>query len=596
LAEKNKRNMVVPAVVSSAVVMALAAGAVIYHSEQSRTEPPAAEYPPVTSSEAVSETETAVSETSASVSETEADSEEHPAPLLVNRVSGMFGRVNTSKGVLNIRRKPSSSSDIDGSLEKGSVVYISDCEDGWYQIESHEGKTGYVSSDYVILSDYTGSWPEKYLQIATDIQEYFGDEKSSGNLDFYLKALDSDSIPELFYSFSSHDSDGPRFFQIFSAGENELYVDRRRAGSIDEKGYNLTTRELFVKRSFNGEYNTAVLYRDNDVSEKSFCHLSLGQDKTDLYMVDYEKVSPDEYQQQFDEHCGTDAPDKMDFSTLSEKLKSSSVKSDHGIQEKIIFHSPENTDESSVGFSDTSFSHFFGMMVSESSQIPVYKDAAGRKISSYELSGTIVQVTGEEKNMYRILWNSEDSSSAKELFTEKKYIRFNRKTSSWSDKYDELIRFRENSAGDTGKNRYSLEDMNYDGVPELICASSPSGSDRKTLSVYSVYDGQLVSWTYSSECSEFLFYPYSDCLCIKSGDKDKTFSFISFSRGEFKADATFTSHRISGEEYEYTIDGDVVSDEEYSEKFLQYTGEEEPEESDSTNLSPSEILNAIAEY
>ncbi len=615
MSENKKRNMTVPAVIASVTVIGLAAGAAVYLGNRAETGSADSSSAVTSAVTAVSETDSAVTSgttVSVPVSETEAETTaaEAPEPMLVNKVSGVFGRVNTSKGVLNIRRVPSSSGDIVGNLEKGSIVYISDYENGWYQIENNSRNGGYVSADYIELSTYTGSWTEKYHQIAADIQEYFSSGKGgNGSPDFYLKMLDADSIPELIYSFSSSGGDETHFFQIFSAGENELYIDMRRNGSIAENGYNITTKELFVKRPFRGEYNASVLYADGNVSEKSFFHSSFSyseHDSTDLYMIDESKVTPEEYQAQLDEHRGDTSPGKMDFRTLCAELDSVSAEYDATVQDRIIFPVEEAVSGTQLRFSDSSFSHFFGMMVSDSSEIPLYRDSSGKKCAAYELSGTIVQVTGEEKNMYRILWKSEKNEPAEVLYAEKKYINFSRRASSWQDKYDDIIRFRENANGDIRSNSYTLADMNSDGVPELICLTTLSSSDAKHLSVYSVYDGQLVSWSAPSDCTEFTFYPYSGCIGITGHDNEENISFVSFGRGEMKSEGTFARRKISSDEYEYTINGTVVSEDDYSEKRSRYIREESDEENDDdsseeewkeySDLTPLRTLEILKTY
>lgn len=60
-----------------------------------------------------------------------------------------YGKVNTDGASLNVRSAPSTSSARIGSLASGDVVEIIGVDHSWYKIK-FSGKTGYVSSDYLV--------------------------------------------------------------------------------------------------------------------------------------------------------------------------------------------------------------------------------------------------------------------------------------------------------------------------------------------------------------------------------------------------------------------------------------------------------------
>ncbi len=60
------------------------------------------------------------------------------------------GRVATGGGSLNVRSGPGTENGKVMSLSNNTVVKITGIENGWYKIE-HNGRTGYVSSDYLAL-------------------------------------------------------------------------------------------------------------------------------------------------------------------------------------------------------------------------------------------------------------------------------------------------------------------------------------------------------------------------------------------------------------------------------------------------------------
>lgn len=598
-----ENKFIIPVAAASVGLIGIAAGiAVFLNSPQDSKE--TAEAPAETSAAVTTEiTEITAAETAASVSETLPDSDDElPEPLRKNSISGVFGRVKTTKGSLNIRKTPSSTGDITGKLEKDSIVYISGEEDGWYQIENNSRNGGYVHAEYIELNDYRGTWNEKYSQIAEDITEYFGEDASgSGLLSFSLLTLDNDSIPELIYSFNGNGDGKESYFQIFSADPTSLYIDRRRSGSIAVPGYNSVTKELCLSRPSNADYSVYLTYSDKHISEKSFVHSHFnysGQQVTDLYLIDGLKVSAGEFEEQYNEHKAESEPERLNFSALKAKLSSASVSYAAPEQETIVYPAEQSDDYDSISFSADSFSHFFGMLQSDAAEIPLYTDAAGKYRYGYELSGTIVQVIGEEKSMYRILYKPEGSNSlTEELYVHKKYINYSRKTSSWADKYDEVIRMLENSNGDKHKTTYTLADMSWDDIPELICLTTAAGSDSKYISVYTVYNGLLCDYRMESGCRDFTYYTSSGCLGIQSEENSESITILNLIKDTFKTEVNLSHAKVSSEEYEYRIDGDTVSEEEYDERMSQYIAEEEePIDEQYSHLSPSEMLEVLSEF
>lgn len=67
----------------------------------------------------------------------------------------LSGTVNTGSSVLRVRAESSTAAPILKRLANGTpVVVLGDTGNGWYQI-SHDGTTGYVSSDYLIVAEDT---------------------------------------------------------------------------------------------------------------------------------------------------------------------------------------------------------------------------------------------------------------------------------------------------------------------------------------------------------------------------------------------------------------------------------------------------------
>ena len=68
-----------------------------------------------------------------------------------------YGLVHTDGATLNVRSGPSTEHELLFVLYNNTVVNITGIDNGWYAIE-HKGKTGYVSSDYMITcKDSAGS-------------------------------------------------------------------------------------------------------------------------------------------------------------------------------------------------------------------------------------------------------------------------------------------------------------------------------------------------------------------------------------------------------------------------------------------------------
>lgn len=61
----------------------------------------------------------------------------------------MGGKVVTEGGRLNLRKAPSQSSEILGSLKNGSIVTLKDKKGNWYFAEYSSGKTAYLNEAYV---------------------------------------------------------------------------------------------------------------------------------------------------------------------------------------------------------------------------------------------------------------------------------------------------------------------------------------------------------------------------------------------------------------------------------------------------------------
>ncbi|MGN0581627.1 MAG: SH3 domain-containing protein [Oscillospiraceae bacterium] len=334
--EKSSKNPL-PAILTAISVMCLMAAAIIYFKpDNSSTSQPSAELPAETVSETKAETlttscsETTTVSTDTSTVETTTEATESLRPAYENNISHTFGRVNTESDSLNVRKEPNTDSEIIDTLEKGSMVYIYEETDGWYMIETRFEERAYVSADFIKVSEYTGSWKDKYKQIAADIYEYSGPIRlGNNNLEFYLQDFDDDNIPEMIYNYHDTIGNANSYLQIYSADENSLYIDKRRFGIInycENKSYNPETNEIFIPREHRGNNNIVVSYSDGNVLEKSFYSSNnrFAQDDPDtcIYMIDEKNVSKSEYQKQFNEHLGTSELEQYEYDEFISKLDS----------------------------------------------------------------------------------------------------------------------------------------------------------------------------------------------------------------------------------------------------------------------------------
>ena len=68
------------------------------------------------------------------------------------------GAGTVTASALNLRSEPSTSSSVLATVPRGTVVLVTESLDGWYKV-SYQGKTGYMSKDYVtVSSEATGSF------------------------------------------------------------------------------------------------------------------------------------------------------------------------------------------------------------------------------------------------------------------------------------------------------------------------------------------------------------------------------------------------------------------------------------------------------
>ncbi len=84
---------------------------------------------------------------------------EHYDPPVQNQTyvydTGFYGYITTQKDPLNVRSEPSKSSKVLTSIPKGEYVYVYDTSEyGWYYT-TYNGKSGYVSADYVTAGQYS---------------------------------------------------------------------------------------------------------------------------------------------------------------------------------------------------------------------------------------------------------------------------------------------------------------------------------------------------------------------------------------------------------------------------------------------------------
>ena len=71
-----------------------------------------------------------------------------PAPNQSSVNAGMFAQITNVTNAANLRTSPSTSSSIVGTIPKGTIVYLIDSSNGWYQV-SYNGQIGWVSGNLV---------------------------------------------------------------------------------------------------------------------------------------------------------------------------------------------------------------------------------------------------------------------------------------------------------------------------------------------------------------------------------------------------------------------------------------------------------------
>ena len=67
----------------------------------------------------------------------------------------MMGVVSTQSGKLNLRKGPSTQSEVIDKISKGEMLTITGAEGSWYSVE-YNGMRGYVSSEYISASYEAG--------------------------------------------------------------------------------------------------------------------------------------------------------------------------------------------------------------------------------------------------------------------------------------------------------------------------------------------------------------------------------------------------------------------------------------------------------
>ena len=77
------------------------------------------------------------------------------------------GVVNTS--ALNVRKGPSTKNGIVTKIYKGDKVTITDSSNGWYKVKLSNGKTGWVSDDYIKVSSSSSTSSKTGTVTATSL-------------------------------------------------------------------------------------------------------------------------------------------------------------------------------------------------------------------------------------------------------------------------------------------------------------------------------------------------------------------------------------------------------------------------------------------
>lgn len=78
------------------------------------------------------------------------------------------GKVTLTSGYLNIRSTPALTGDKVGSVPNGTVVALDQWVDGWYLV-TYRGITGYISQDYIVLTEENVAVPTESSAVGSDV-------------------------------------------------------------------------------------------------------------------------------------------------------------------------------------------------------------------------------------------------------------------------------------------------------------------------------------------------------------------------------------------------------------------------------------------
>lgn len=259
----------------------------------------------------------------------------------------------------------------------------------------------------------------------------------------------------------------------------------------------------------------------------------------------------------------------------------------------VIYPYPETETDS---YFDDSFTVFYAPVLSNTPDVLLYEEAYDTESCDYAFMGNIVRITGREGNRYRIELKPEGSTSLPVVrYIDCHNITVDRSASSWKDKYEEIIRSRENGRVDYSDSFYTLADMNSDGTPELIASSRSDSSDRKYNEIYSVYDGLLVSYDCSTNNGGVVFYQTTGCVGFTGLSTGENIKAVSYNNGIFTPEHEFMYYITSDENFEYFTDGETVSENEYFELRSGFI-DEGLHEGTYVNMRAEDALKAISDF
>ena len=388
-------------------------------------------------------------------------------PTPIDNSNGMTGIVNTQDSALNIRSKPDTSSDIIGTLDKGTKVTVAPTNDtSWYAYD-YNGKQGYVSSNYIKL-DQTGPTYLKYVSPYLGDTGYTPDPQQAVNNYNNTKSTGSSSstvqdpikqkrvLEVVRYPSAIRD--------YFSFGNNwEGY----RGGHTNPLGVNVTTMEKLWKEELNNgrDYNYDGWIGFPKTSYPLYMNTSSGMN--DMLKGHEAKQDSSDW----------DYPDTDTSRYVVNKLLNHIDDEVSNASEYISFEGNRNYVRYQPTGSEGEWMNYTGGMGDVSPEVP----AVDMNKLFDETSQTMQNATNAFTGGTTVVVTRDDQSTA-DMITKLSEITFKVRNERVEELLEELVDYVKTTKKKSstfnhvhGSNNYTVEDMFEDEIPEAVMRLSKGG-------------------------------------------------------------------------------------------------------------------------